>query len=195
MTNTASPAAQVRAVLQLFQDGYTRRDPTQLDAVLALFAADDEVEIIGTGATDPAGDDEWCLGRAAVRRLIENDWQGWGDLRLDVAGARIHVRGDAAWLSTGATVHMTLPPDEVYQNFIDYLPGLIKKEGLSALDKVREIVRGSSNTLFEGLRGAEYTWPLRFTAVLVKEGGEWRFHQMQFSFPTTRFPDERHDGM
>lgn len=191
MTDTLSPTAQVRAVLQQFQDGYTRRDHTQLDAALALFAADDAVEIVGTGATNPAGDAEWCLGPAAARRLIESDWQGWGDLRLDVAGARIHVRGEVAWLSTGATVHMTLPPDAVYQDFIDYLPGLIEKEGLSALDKLREIVRGGSNTLFEGLRGDDYTWPLRFTAVLVQEGGEWRFHQMQFSFPTTRFPDER----
>jgi hypothetical protein len=35
-------------------------------------------------------------------------------------------------------------------------------------------------------------WPIRFTAVAVKSKGRWRFHQMQFSHPTTRFPDVRY---
>jgi hypothetical protein len=32
---------------------------------------------------------------------------------------------------------------------------------------------------------------MRFTAVLHKVDGKWVFRQMHFSFPTTRFPDER----
>jgi hypothetical protein len=36
-----------------------------------------------------------------------------------------------------------------------------------------------------------YIWPFRFTAVAVNTDGQWRFHQMQFSFATTEAPDER----
>ena len=45
--------------------------------------------------------------------------------------------------------------------------------------------------LHEAGRGDVYIWPVRFTAVLVREAGDWRFHQAHFSFPTLRFPDER----
>jgi len=45
--------------------------------------------------------------------------------------------------------------------------------------------------LAEGHRGEAYIWPIRFSAVLAREDGAWRFRQAHFSFPTTRFPDER----
>jgi hypothetical protein len=90
-----------------------------------LFTGDATLEVIGTGASQ-TGKGEWCVGPAMARELVESDWRYWGDLRLDVAGARIHSRGAVAWLATEATV-----------------------------------------------------------------GEQWRFHQMQFAFPTTRFPDLR----
>jgi len=34
-------------------------------------------------------------------------------------------------------------------------------------------------------------WPLRLTAVVVRDGRDWRIAQMSFSFPTTYFTDER----
>ena len=48
----------------------------------------------------------------------------------------------------------------------------------------------------------QYVWPLRFTSVLVRRhhagngsaavnSDGWLFHQIQFSFATTRFPDVR----
>jgi hypothetical protein len=54
-----------------------------------------------------------------------------------------------------------------------------------------EILRAAVNTLTEAERGSAYTWPLRFTAVLVRREERWLFHQVQFSFATTRFPDVR----
>jgi hypothetical protein len=49
--------------------------------------------------------------------------------------------------------------------------------------------------MFEAERGMIYTWPLRFTAVLLRRTVEgekrWLFHQVQFSFATTRYPDVR----
>ena len=44
----------VRAVLQRFQDGYRGRDVTQLDKFMALFAPDDDIELIGVGAAKRA---------------------------------------------------------------------------------------------------------------------------------------------
>jgi hypothetical protein len=180
----------VRQVLQSFQDGYTRRDLDALPAFLDLFSSDPALEVVGTGGSLP-GDDEWPIGRDAVRRLVENDWQSWGDLRLDVEGARIFVHGTAAWLATTATVYMHLPLDPGYQNFLGYIGSVLEKPDLTAHEKLLDILRGGTNTLYEFERGEDFTWALRFTAVLVLEGGQWRFHQLQFSYPTTRFPDVR----
>jgi hypothetical protein len=124
--------------------------------------------------------------------LIVNDWEGWGDLVLDVADARIHVMGDVAWLATTGTVTMELDQDDTYQDTIDYLvESVAVDEKMSSRERLIEILRGASNTLYEVERGKQYIWPLRFTAVLISRDGEWLFHQVQFSFATTRFPDVR----
>ena len=192
----------VRKTLQAFQDGYIRRDSALMDDFRKLFIPEDELEVIGTGAIEPGGD-EWCLGPDAACRLVQSDWEGWGDVTLDVADARIHVLGDVAWLATTGTVAMDLDPTETYKDYLDYLKQVSDDESLEPRVRLMEILRGGTNTLFEAERGKMYTWPIRFTAVLVRLPGEnsgpekggprWLFHQMQFSFPTTRFPDVRNE--
>jgi hypothetical protein len=185
--------AQVRAVLQAFQDGYTGRDPEEVDAFMDLFVSDDVLEVIGTGA-ESRGDDEWCMGSGATRRLVESDWRYWGDLRLDIAGARIHVHGDAAWLATEGTVTEQIEPRANYDEYVAFAREILDQDRTSEM-KLLELVRTGAHALFESAQGDTYIWPLRFTAVLVRRAGSWRFHQMQFSYPTTRFPDVRQGGL
>jgi hypothetical protein len=110
----------VRETLQKFQDGYLRRDVSLIQDFRELFVPEDDLEVIGTGAIEP-GDDEWCLGLDAACDLVQNDWEGWGDLTIDVADARIHVLGDVAWLATTGTVQMDLDPEDVYGDFLSYI--------------------------------------------------------------------------
>jgi hypothetical protein len=180
----------IRLVLQRFQDGYTRRDVAHLDEFMQLFADDAELEVIGTNGVKP-GVDEWYVDKAGVRELVKGDWEGWGDVRLDVDGAHIQVRGDVAWLTASGTVSMTIRADENFQSYLQRIKDVIDQAGPSAEEKLLDILRGGSNTLYELRRGEQFVWPLRFTAVLVRQADAWRFQQMQFSFPTTRLPDER----
>lgn len=181
----------VRQTLHQFQDGYTRRNPENIAEFLRLFVPEDSLEVIGTGALDP-GEDEWCLGVESTRELILNDWEGWGDLALDVAGARIFVLGDVAWLATTATVSMTIDSAETCRDTLAYIRERgAEEDGLSPRAELLEILRAAANTLNEAEQGSQYVWPLRFTAVLVRREGRFLFHQMQFSFATTRFPDVR----
>jgi len=187
---TADDIQELREVLQRFQDGYHHRDGARLDEIRVLFADDPAVEVIGTGGLEP-GDEEWPMGKEAALELVKNDWEGWGDLRLDVTGARIHSLGDAAWLATSGTVDMELKQNEVYTNYLTGLQVIIADTERDARSRLIEVLRGGSNTLYEGEKGDQYVWPIRFTAVLVHQEGVWLFHQMQFSFATTRFPDVR----
>ena len=181
---------QVRLVLQQFQDGYTQRDVTTVDEFMQLFADDAGLEVIGTNGVKP-GVDEWYLDKVGARELVKGDWEGWGDVRLDVDGAHIQARGEVAWLATSATVSMTIGAEKNYQGYLQRIKDLIDQDGPSTEIKLLDILRGGSNTLYELRRGEQFVWPLRFTAVLVRQVGAWRFQQMQFSFHTTRFPDER----
>ena len=186
----ANEIQAVREVLQQFQNGYNHRDVTRLDEIRQLFADDPAVEVIGTGGL-VLGDEEWPVGKEAALELVKNDWEGWGDVRFELAGARIYCLGDVAWLATSGTVEMHLKQNEVYTNYLSGLQATIADTERDARSRLLEVLRGASNTLFEGEKGDQYLWPIRFTAVLVRQNGKWLFHQMQFSFATTRFPDVR----
>jgi hypothetical protein len=188
MIDQFSAIEQVRVVLQRFQDGYTRRDVSQLDEFMRLFA--DDVDVIGTNGPRP-GAGEWYSDRAGARELVEGDWQSWGDLRLDVVGAHIEARGAVAWLTASATVTTIVRAEESFAAYLQRIRDLIDQADLPAEERLLDILRGGTNTLYELRRGEQFVWPLRFTAVLVRQADDWRFQQMHFSFSTTRFPDER----
>jgi len=179
---------RVRLTLERFQHAYTLRDPDRLDQFLELFAPHD-VEVIGTNAAF-AGEGEWCLDLEAVRNLVRSDWEIWGDLELDIDGARIHVLGDVAWVSAWGTVSSLESPGETFADSVDRIRWVLDQE-VSDEDRVLSIARETMDTLIEAQRGTLYIWPLRFTAVLTRRGERWVFRQIHFSFPTTRLPDVR----
>ncbi|MBN2394660.1 MAG: hypothetical protein JXR84_28270 [Anaerolineae bacterium] len=127
----------VHAVLQKFQDGYTARDLTGLDDFMQLFVQDDSIEMIGIGAVKRAAN-EWFEGVARVQEIIESDWKYWGDVRLDVDGAKITVRGEVAWLSTTGTVTQTQAFDTAIQFHLNDMKAIFDQEGLSADEKLME---------------------------------------------------------
>jgi hypothetical protein len=190
MQSDPTSIASVRAVLQQFQDGYTHRAADTLDTFMELFTPDADTEVIGTGATG-LSDDEWCIGSASIRELIDGDWKYWGDVRIDVENARIHALGDVAWLATNATVNMHIDTESEFKNTMDYYLKIIQEKPWSAQEKMYYMQRGIASITYQMFLGEDFVWPLRFTALLIRRDGRWLFHQMQFSFPTTYFPHER----
>ena len=100
-----NPEQEIHTLLQKFQDGYTRRDVTQVDAFMELFTP--EAEVIGTNGVKP-GVDEWYTSRDSARELMLGDWESWGDLCLDLESASIHVHGETGWIAASATVTSAL---------------------------------------------------------------------------------------
>jgi hypothetical protein len=182
-----NPQDEIRSLLRKFQDGYTRRDLTQVDTFMKLFT--DEAEVIGTNGVVP-GVDEWYRDRLSARELVAGDWEGWGDLRLDLDAMSIHTRGDAGWVAAPATVTKIIG-EENYASYLDFAKQLIDDSKLSPEQKLLHILRGGINTVYELRRCETFVWALRFTAVVVREEDGWKFAQMNFSFPTIYFPDVR----
>ncbi len=181
MTTTEN-LPEIRATLQKFQDGYTARDVTWLDDFMQLFASSDEIEMIGIGAAKRAVT-EWFEGRARIREIVENDWLYWGDVRLDVAGAKITINGKTAWLSTTGTVTQTQAFDTAIEFHLNDMKAIFDQEGLTADQKLMEATHYGMRRLRERAKGLGYSWPITFTAVLVKVGADWRFHTLHWAMP------------
>ena len=182
-----TPQDEIRSLLQTFQEGYTQRDLTQTDSFMELFTSD--AEVIGTNGLKP-GMDEWYMDRASARELVYGDWEGWGDLRLDLDSMSVHSRGDVGWVAASATVTKTIGAEN-YASYLEFIKKYIDNPDLSAEQKLLNILRGGTNTVYELRRGEKFVWALRFTAVVVREAEGWKFAQMNFSFPTIYFPDVR----
>jgi hypothetical protein len=187
-------AEQVRQVLQKLQDGYLKRNLASLDYYMKeLFPSDGRTTMIGTSGMLPE-DLEWPLSRDGVRKVLESDWRNWGDVYFNVASAKVEVVGDVAWIESNGFVEKVMSYEQVCENHLKYVRAVVDGE-LSAKEKVAEIARGASNVVMEMMMGERYVWPMRFSAVLERSEGRWVFRHMHFSFPTTRFPDERLVGM
>ena len=174
--------AHVRSVLQKFQDGYTARDIAKLDEFMKLFIQDDNIEMIGVGASKRSAN-EWFEGPARIREIVESDWLYWGDVKLDVEGARITVRGDAAWLSTTGTVTQTKAFDTAIEFHLNDMKTIFDRNELSADEKLMEATHYGMRRLRERSKGIGHSWPFTFTAVLTKEGSDWHFHTIHWAMP------------
>lgn len=178
---------EIMDLLLRFQDGYTARQPNRLEGFMNLFQ--DDVEVIGTNGSCP-GKDEWHLDKEGARELVRGDWEDWGDLKIKIGDARIKEKNGVAWISMPGTVTKHIG-DENYQAYLDYAKEYMARTDITARQRLLNILRGGTNTVFELNRGEKFVWPIRITAVAVKESGEWKFSQMCFSFSTIYFPDVR----
>ena len=178
----AETTDQVRQALQRFQDGYTARDVSKLDAFMDLIVPGDQTEMIGIGAAE-RGAMEWYQGSENVREFVESDWTYWGDVQLDVAGAQITVCGDAAWLSTSGTVTQTQAFDQALTLYLEHMRDLLSDQDADPDDRLVEATHYGIRRLRERHKGLGHSWPFVFTAVLVRSDGEWRFHTTHWSMP------------
>jgi hypothetical protein len=178
---------EIQVLLAAFQEGYTRRDISRLNAFMELFTND--VEVIGTGGITP-GKGEWYTSRETTRELIKSDWESWGDLQLDLDSASIKTSGTTGWIAATATVSLTIGAEN-YAAYLEYIQEYLGTSNEPAQQKLHYILRSGTNTLYELERGDLFIWPLRFTAVTVRDEQGWKFAQVNFSFPTTHYPDVR----
>ncbi|HWI62730.1 MAG TPA: nuclear transport factor 2 family protein, partial [Symbiobacteriaceae bacterium] len=174
LTGQSGPEVDaVRAVLAEYAEGYRRRDPdTVTDFMDRLWGDDPYQSIVGT---DPG---ELFYGPEATRKIIGNDWRYWGNVWFNVPEALITVHGDVAWLATRATVTMEFGMPKWGAGMIEYILG---QEQFDDRRKAMLALTIATRSLHLAAGGTTHIWPMRITAVLVKEAGRWQFRQMQYS--------------
>jgi hypothetical protein len=176
-----SQTHDVRSVLEQYRGLYGQRDISRLDEVMALFAAGDEPEMVGTEAAT-RGDADWAVGADAVRALTEWDWRWWWDVDLDVDAARVTVNGDVAW----ASVPGSLVASEAA------LRGVEEWAITSTVPRLRRLLDGEGGgplgrrldevSRLAAARASELRAPIgerrsmTLTVVLVRQDGRWLLH-------------------
>jgi hypothetical protein len=88
--------------LNKFQDGYTRRDTSQVDAFMQSLYSRENILILGTSPG------EICKDYVQASGLVRSDWESWGDCRFMVDSANISSDGNTAWFSTRGYVKFDL---------------------------------------------------------------------------------------
>jgi len=172
----------VRDVLEKFQHGYKERDLEKLEKFIALFVQNNDVELIGIGASVRGGV-EWFEGIDKIREIIQSDWEYWGDVLIDVAGAKIRVLGDAAWLTTTGTLEQTDTFDKALPFYLEQMKKIIEDDEKTDDEKLIESSHYGVRRLRERLKGTGYQWPFVISAILQKEEGQWLFHTIHWSMP------------
>lgn len=115
--------------------------------------------------------------------VLESDWTYWGDVRLDVEGAKITVRGDVAWLSAPGLLVQTGTFDKALPFYLKQMQEMLAEDAGDPDAKLMEATHFGMRRHRERGLGDGHRWPFVFAAVLVKSGGAWRFHTFHWSMP------------
>lgn len=173
---------QVRLLLSQFQDGYKSRDLSSLDEFMGLFDSGPGIELIGIGASKRAGQ-EWFEGREAIREIIQSDWEYWGQVEIDIRGAKISILDRVAWLTTTGTIEQTDTHDQALPIYLDQMKKILEDDKVDPDEKLLEASHYGVRRLRERLKGKGHRWPFVFSAVLVLREEGWRLHTIHWSMP------------
>jgi len=93
---------EIIAQLNKFQDGYSRRDPENIENFMQSLYSKNNILILGTMPN------EVYNGYENAARLVKSDWESWGDCRFAIDSASISSSGNTAWFSTKGFVEFDL---------------------------------------------------------------------------------------
>lgn len=89
LDNSKTQINEIREVLSNFQNGYTKRDTSEIDEFLNIFS--DDIVYMGIASH------EFFKGKESVRKLTIWDWNKWFDLKIPVEEVDIRTDNNVAW--------------------------------------------------------------------------------------------------
>ncbi|MCK5129026.1 MAG: nuclear transport factor 2 family protein [Clostridiales bacterium] len=166
---------------ETFQEMYTLRDKDNIDVFMMLFSDDDDVQMLGVGATVP-DKYEWYRGKDEIKDIVLSDWTYWGAVHFDMSNIHITEKNDVAWFKLSATLEQLPPHDAAWEFYANQMKELLDKENVIAHDRIFEASHFGVRRLRERNLGIGYQYNMVLTGVLVKEG-VWKFHTLHWSMP------------
>ncbi len=189
--NEASQYSEVRDILRKFQQGYSKRNLESVDSFTKeLFLNNDNISVLGTATS------EIFFGFDEVKQLIKDDWEYWGNLKLDCENANISICDNIAWFSTNGTVEYSFEhTPERYDRYVDFIKSAAEDDKLTPKQRITFINWVLTlNYHQRDNQARKYFWPMGLSGVLVKEENTWKITHLHFSMSKSNFPDERFES-
>jgi hypothetical protein len=100
----APDSTRMEIIIQLkkFQKGYSERDPNNINTFMQSLYSKENILILGTMPG------EIYSGYDKATRLVQSDWESWGDCKFEIDSANISSFGNSAWFSTMGYVKFDL---------------------------------------------------------------------------------------
>lgn len=95
---------EILATLDAYADAYCAKD---LDRLMALFDAGEDISVIGTGA------DELCYGQDQIRALFARNFAEATADKFAWDWTKVTVRDDSAVVATTLTIHIDLDGEKL----------------------------------------------------------------------------------
>jgi ketosteroid isomerase-like protein len=105
MKADAQTEAALMATFEQFKQAYEQRD---IEHLLALWAPDPDVVLIGTGA------DEKCVGLAEIQKQAERDWAQSVAFSLEWGWFSVSATGSVAWVAADAVGYVKAGGQEMH---------------------------------------------------------------------------------
>lgn len=192
MNNVDQPfggaAGEIRALLGRFEAAYAKRDLEGVSRLVGEFFLPGKTPVVlGTGTG------ELFLGADEIEGLIRSDFRSWGDMRLDLAQARIGLTEKSAWVAVPGAVRYAFENGaSVDGSLCGFVRSALADEARAPLNRLALVNLVLSHALHQREESARSCWlPMHLSGALERTGAGWKFASMQFSMPRESFPDER----
>lgn len=143
------------------------------ELISKYFGTENNPFIIGT-------ENQWCIGVNQIKEFfaVNNDYI----LSLDLEHAIVSKHNEVTWVTACGILEQNSTEDELYAKVLGELGNLFQSD-LTSEEKLFAIHRSIAYTLKESATGADYTYPIRLTAVILNNIGKPIFQHIHFSFP------------
>jgi hypothetical protein len=177
---------EIVKVLEKLQEAYKKRNITLAEQYAGeIFTNSEDMLIYGTD------EGENFYGADAGRRLMELDWTYWGNFDLNIHETFISVLDNMAWVSSKALLRMMKDPQTSYDSLKNLFLNYLLPSDKSTKEILLTMLWKTSKRVYEAQRGYVYIVPMKFSGVLIKKDGRWRFQHMHFSDNIDGMPEER----
>ena len=188
--------SEILKVLNKFQEGYTKRDLSNVKKWTQEIMTDD-IYFIGTnGVYHHTG--EWQVGIDKAEKMFGSDWERWGVFKADIKNSDIRVLSDNIGMVAFTAVVTKSPENGFGRTNEENMKRSLKR--LSSLDKntakltklkLYTAIWDIGTVLKHTELGETFNWPVRITMTIVKKKGNWKINHAHFSYPSSGYPSIR----
>jgi hypothetical protein len=168
---------QIVSLFKKFQEGYTKRDTSQVDKFTSDLCSND-IQLIGTG------DNEFMQGIAAAKNLFKTDWMYWFNLNIDTNNIILTGAGNYTFFMVRGTASMSFPTKDAAYSFAMNLLNQSVANEKTPRGKLLAYSSQAANLIQQIESGSlEIKYSIRLSGGLEKKNEKWLFKQIVFSFP------------